>query len=73
MIHMRMLWITLTLIILRCYCLQMIRRRMILHYLSLGGMMSTSRANIDETFVIGRRSLEGTSPSVMIRMLTWPI
>lgn len=37
--------------------------------LSLGGMMSTSRANFDETFVIGRKSLEGTSPSVMTRML----
>jgi hypothetical protein len=37
--------------------------------MSLGGMMSTSCANIDETFVIGCRSLEGTSPSVMTRML----
>jgi len=37
--------------------------------LSLGGMMSTSRVNFDETFVIGRKSLEGTSPSVMTRML----
>lgn len=42
----------------------------ITRYLSLDGiMMSTSRANIDETFVIGRRSLEGTSPSVKTHML----